>query len=174
MLRKVLTLYIGRRWRSFCGMSREQFLSRATDSLDALGYEYSTEVIDTTGAEKLMLGAGDEGVRIDVEAPVPFTVEAVTAKSNPVVGYMLKFFSTEEMREEMTADVCVVDVRGIDADSRPAIASFVSELVERSDRPPWRLTHHVGFRLAVLLRLKVKLLWRYWLGVDRSTATTPS
>jgi len=27
---------------------------------------------------------------------------------------------------------------------------------------PWDVRHHVGFRLAVLLRLKLKVMWLYW------------
>jgi hypothetical protein len=174
MLQAVLTRFIGRHWRTFCGMSREEFLDRATETLDALGYEYALETVDTTGGEKLMLGAGDEADRISVREPVPFTVDVVTAKSNPVVGYALKFFSTEEMREEMTAGASVVDIDGIDDENRPAIGAFLSGVVERSDRPPWKLTHHVGFRLAVLLRLKVKLLWRYWLDVEPEGQARPT
>lgn len=167
MLRKVLTLYIGSQWRTFCGMSSEDFVSRATETLDDLGYEYTLENINTTGGEKLMLGAGDEGSHISVDAPAPFTIDVVTAKSNPVLAFGLKFFSTEDMREEMTANACVVDVDGIDDESRSTVAALLSGVIERSDRPPWKLTHHVGFRLAVLLRLKVKLLWKYWLGVEK-------
>jgi len=174
MLHKLLTFYIGRHWRTFCGMSREEFVERATETLDALGYEYTLEEVDTTGGEKLMLGAGEEGDRIAVTEPATFTVDVVTAKSNPVVGYALKFFSTEEMREEMTAGASVVDVDGIDEESRPAIGSFLAGVIARSDRPPWKLTHHVGFRLAVLLRLKVKLLWRYWLDVDPEGEARPA
>jgi hypothetical protein len=118
-----------------------------------------------------MLGSGETGDRIEVEPPAAFTVSVVTAKSNPAVGYMLKFFSTEEMREEMTAGVCVVDLDGIDEESRPVIGEFVTGVIERSDRPPWKLTHHVGFRLAVLLRLKVKLYWRYWLETPDAQST---
>lgn len=174
MRHRLLTFYIGRHWRTFCGMSREEFLDRATGVLDDLGYEYEIESVDTTGGEKLMLGAGEEADRISVTEPASFTVEAVTAKSNPVVGYALKFFSTEEMREEMTSGASVVDVRGIDDESRPAVGALLAGVVARSDRPPWKLTHHVGFRLAVLLRLKVKLLWTYWLDVAPEGQTRPA
>ncbi|WP_254525711.1 hypothetical protein [Natrinema caseinilyticum] len=129
------------------------------------------ETTDTSGGEQLMLGSGEEGDRITVTAPDQFTVDAVTAKSNPVLAFGLKFFSTEEMREEMTADACVVDVGGIDDESRSAVGALLSGVTERSDRPPWKLTHHVGFRLAVLLRLKVRLLWRYWLNVEQTAGT---
>lgn len=166
MIQKALTLYFRRHWRTFCGMSREEFVSRATATLSTLGYEYSLEEIDTSGAEKLMLGAGDKNDRITVESPASFTIDVVTAKSNPLMAYALKLFSTEEMREEMTAGACIVDFRDIDVDSRPAIAAFVSSLVEENTYPPWRLTHHIGFRLAVILRLKVRMFWRYWLKYD--------
>lgn len=173
MIQKVLTLYFRRHWRTFCGLSREEFVTCATATLSMLGYEYSLAEIDTSGAEKLMLGAGDESVRITVESPISFTIDVVTAKSNPLTAYALKFFSTEEMREEMTAGACIVDFKNIDADSRPAIAAFVTDLVEEIPRPPWKLTHHVGFRLAVILRLKVRMFWKYWLKYDAEHEGNP-
>ena len=174
MRHRMLTFLIGSHWRTFCGMSREEFLNRATATLDDLGYEYTLEEVDTTAGEKLMLGADDEADRITVKQPASFTVNVVTATSNPVVGYALKFFSTEEMREEMTAGASVVDIDGIDDENRPLIGALLAGVVDRSDRPPWKLTHHVGFRLAVLLRLKVRVLWKYWLDVDPDGHARPT
>jgi hypothetical protein len=170
MLEKVLSLYIGRRWRSFCGMERETFVELATETLDELGYEYTYEQVETSNGEQYMLGAGDEADRITVEAPEQFTVQVVTAKANPAVGYALKFFSPKEMRDEMTSGACVVDVQDVTGTTRPHIARFLTGVVERSDHPPWKVTHHVGFRLAVLLRVKIRLLWKYWLRTSPDPA----
>jgi len=170
MFEKVLSLYIGRRWRSFCGMEREAFVELATETLDDLEYEYTYERIDTSSGEQYMLGAGDEADQLTVETPEPFTVQVVTAKANPAVGYALKFFSTKEMRDEMTSGASVVDVQDVTGTTRPHIARFLSGVIERSDHPPWEVTHHVGFRLAVLLRVKIRLLWKYWLRMSHEPA----
>lgn len=169
MFRKLLSLYIGRRWRSFCGIDREEFVELATETLNDLGYEYTREVVDTTSGEKHMLGAGDERDEITVEAPEQFTIEIVTAKANPGVGYALKFFSTQEMRQEMTSGACVVDIQDVTKATRPHIARFMQRVIERSDHPPWKVTHHVGFRLAFLLRWKIRILWKYWLRTDHES-----
>lgn len=170
MFEKLLSIYIGRRWRSFCGLDREEFVELATEALDDLGYEYTREEIETTSGEQFMLGAGDEANEITVEEPEPFTIQVVTATANPGVGYALKFFATKEMRDEMTSGACVVDLRDVTEATRPHIARFMRAVIERSDHPPWKVTHHVGFRLAVLLRWKIRLLWKYWLRADRGSA----
>lgn len=170
MFEKLLSIYIGRRWRSFCGLDREEFVELATGSLADLGYEYTHERIETTGGEQFMLGAGDEADQITVEAAEPFTIQVVTAKANPGVGYGLKFFATKEMRDEMTSGACVVDLRDVTETTRPHIARFMRAVIERSDHPPWKVTHHVGFRLAVLLRWKIRILWKYWLRADLEPA----
>lgn len=174
MFRRLLRLYIGRRWRTFCGLEREEFVALATEALEDLGYEYSLEELETTDGERFMLGAGETGEEIAVESPVPFTIQTVTAKSNPGVGFALKFFSPEEEREEMTSGACVVDLRDIDKTTRPYIARFVQRMFDLSDHPPWKVTHHVGFRLAFLLRWKIRVLWRYWLDVDQESVSNPS
>lgn len=163
MLEKALKLIIGHRWRSFCGISQKNFVELAHETLDDLGYKYSSEEFETSGAEELMLGSDEKGEQITVEAPARFSVEVVTAKSNPVLAYTLKFFSTKDRREEMTSGACVVDLYKIDHDTRPAIVKFMNRLIEKSDHPPWKVTHHAGFRLAVLLRLKIQFFWKYWL-----------
>lgn len=150
-------------------MSREEFASLAVESLDALGYEYTHETVDASKAEEFMLGAGKEVNRITVESPMSFTVDVVTAKSNPLLAFSLKFFSPEDVRDEMTSGASVVDIEGIDADSRFGVASLLAEMTARRERPPWKLTHHVGFRLAFLLRWKVKFFWWYWLETYRAT-----
>lgn len=170
MFEKLLSIYIGRRWRSFCGLSREDFVELTTETLDDLSYEYTHEQIKTTGGEKFMLGAGDEGDQITVEAPEPFTIQVVTAKANPGVGYALKFFATKEMRDEMTSGACVVDLQDVTETTRPHIAQFMRAVIEQSNRPPWKVTHHVGFRLAVLLRMKIRMLWKYWLRTEYESA----
>lgn len=170
MFEKLLSLYIGRRWRSFCGLDRAEFVELATDTLDDLGYGYTHEETDTTSGEQFMLGAGDEADEIAVDAPEPFTIQVVTAKANPGVGYGLKFFSTKEMREEMTSGACVVDLQDVTGATRPYMARFMRAVIERSDHPPWKVTHHVGFRLAVLLRWKIRILWKYWLRTDHDPA----
>lgn len=169
MFEKLVSLFIGRRWRTFCGMDRKEFVEIATASLDDLGYEYSHEELDTTDGERFMLGADATGDQIKVESPVTFTVQTVTAKSNPGVGFALKFFSTEEKREEMTSGACVVDLQTIDETTRSHMAQFMQQVIEQSDRPPWKVTHHVGFRLAFLLRWKIRILWKYWLNVDHES-----
>ncbi|ELY37754.1 hypothetical protein [Natronorubrum tibetense] len=171
MFRKLLSLYIGSRWRSFCGIDRDEFTELAIETLDELEYDYTHEVTETTSGEKYMLTAGDEKVEIAIKAPEQFTIQVVTAKANPGVGYALKFFSTKEMREEMTSNACVVDIQDVTKTTRPRIAQFMQRVIEQSDHPPWKVTHHVGFRLAFLLRWKIRILWKYWLGVDHDPAT---
>jgi hypothetical protein len=165
VLSKLLSLLIGSRWRTFCGFSHETFLARTERALRELGYEYRVEDLPATTGERVMLGAGD-GNRVSVSAPQAFDIDVIEATVDPMTGFGLKFFVPEDQREEMTADLCVVDINVVDETTRPVIAQFVERVVELSERPPWRLTHHVGFRLAVLLRLKVRLLWRYWLNLS--------
>lgn len=163
---KVVSLFVGSRWRAFCGLSREGFAGLATTTLDALDYEYAIEETATSGGERAMLGAEDEGCRIAVTSPASFEIDVVDATVDPVTNVALSFLTTEQHREELTTDLCVVTLSPIDEETRPAMARIMTRVMAASDRPPWKLTHHVKFRLAVLLRLKVKVLWEYWRRVD--------
>lgn len=169
VLSKLLSLLIGSRWRTFCGFSRKAFLVRTERALRELEYDYRVEDLPTTAGERVMLGAGD-GNRVSVCAPEAFDIDIIEATVDPLTDFGLKIFVPEDQRKEMTTDLCVVDISVVDETTRPAIARFIERVVEPSERPPWRLTHHVGFRLAVLLRLKVRLLWRYWLNMRPDTA----
>lgn len=162
VLSKLSSLLIGSRWRTFCGFSQETFLTRTEQALRELEYEYHIEDLPATAGERVMLGA-DDGDRVSVSAPEAFDIDILVATIDPLTGFGLQLFVPEDQREEMTSDLCVVDIHVVDETTRPVIAQFIERVVELSERPPWRLTHHVGFRLAVLLRLKVRLLWQYWL-----------
>lgn len=162
MRRKLVSLLVGSQWRTFCGFSEVRFRSFATTTLDSLDYEYTVEEMETTSGEQAMLGSDETGSRIAVSAPVSFEIEVVSASADPATKIAMAFLLPEDRQEEMTTDLCVVTISPIDEETRPVIARFVTHLIEESDRPPWKLTHHIKFRLAVLLRLKVKLLWRYW------------
>lgn len=166
---KLVSLFVGSRWRTFCGFSKERFRSLATMTLDALDYEYATEEMETTSGEQAMLGSDEAGSRITVSAPAAFEIEVVDAKIDPATNIAMSFLLPEDRTEEMTADLCVVTVSPIDEETRPVISQFMTRLIGESDRPPWKLTHHIKFRLAVLLRLKVKLLWGYWREIEDST-----
>lgn len=162
MLRKVLELLIGSEWRAFCGLEPERFLTLAIGVLDELGYQYTVEEISTTGGERTMLGADETGDRITVSDPASFQIEVVRARINPVTSVALSLVLTEERREELTDELSVVTLREIDDTTRDAMAVFMNRVIAESDRPPWNVSHHIGFQLAVLLRYKIKLLWGYW------------
>jgi hypothetical protein len=159
---KLVSYLVGSRWRTFCGFSKERFRSLATRILDELDYEYTIEEMETTSGEQAMLGSDEIGLRIAVSTPLSFEIEVVSASVDPATNITMSFLLPEDRQDEMTTDLCVVTVSPIDEETRPVIARFMTHLIEESDRPPWKLTHHIKFRLAVLLRLKVKLLWGYW------------
>jgi len=152
---------VGSEWRSFCGLAPDRFLALVIAALDGLGYDYARETVATTGGERTMLGADETGDRIVVSAPVAFEVEVVRATTDPLTGAALSLVMPPDRREEATGDLSVVTIRGGE-DARDAIAPFVDRVIAESDRPPWDVRHHVGFRLAVLLRLKLKVMWLYW------------
>lgn len=154
--------FVGSEWRTFCGYGPDRVLSLATAALDDLGYEYARETVATTGAERTMLGADETGDRIAVSDPVAFEVEVVRATADPLTGAALSTVLGSNRRESATAGLSVVTLREVNDETRPAMAAFVNRVIERGDRPPWDVRHHVGLRLAVLLRLKIKLLWGYW------------
>lgn len=162
MIWKLVAVFVGSRWRAFCGFSPEDFSGIASAALDELGYEYSIQEIETTQGEQTMLGADETGRRVSVTDPVPFDVDVITATVDPVTKIMLSFFVTKERRKEATGGLCVVTISDITDETRLSIARFMTRVMAMSDRPPWKLTHHIGFRLAVLLRLKVRVLWTYW------------
>lgn len=162
MLWKLVERFVGSEWRAFCGLSSERFLSLATDVLDELGYEYAVEEVTTTHGEQTMLGSDETGTRIDVTAPADFEVEVVRATNDPITRIGLSLVLTSDQREELTGDLCVVSLRRITDTNREAIAGFVNRVIAESERPPWNVSHHVRFRLAVLLRYKIKVLWGYW------------
>lgn len=164
MISKLLSSLIGSRWRTFCGFSQEAVLARTEKTLRELEYEYSVKDLPATAGERVMLGA-DGGDRVSISSPEAFDIDIIDATIDPLTGFGLQLFVAKDQREEMTSDLCVVDVSAVNEATRPVIAQFVKRFVELSERPPWRLTHHVGFRLAVLLRFKVRLLWQYWLNL---------
>jgi hypothetical protein len=163
VLSKLLSLLIGSRWRTFCGFSHETFLARTEQALRELDYEYTVEELPASAGERVMLGA-DDGDRVSVSSPEAFDIDIIVATVDPLTGFGLQLFVPEEQRDEMTSELCVVDINVVDETTRPVIGRFIERVVELSERPPWKVTHHVGFRLAVLLRLKVRLLWQYWLN----------
>lgn len=154
--------FVGSEWRTFCGYGPDRTLSLATAALDDLGYDYNRETVTTTGAERTMLGAEGTGDRLVVSDPVAFEVEVVRATADPLTGAALSAVLGPERRESATGGLSVVTLRPVDDRTRPAMAAFVNRLIERADRPPWDVHHHIGLRLAVLLRYKIKLLWSYW------------
>lgn len=167
MLWKLVSLLVGSRWRTFCGYSRSDFREQTTAVLDDLGYEYEVDEAEATKSEEVMLGA-EEGTTIRVREPAAFEITILSATADPLTRFGLQLFMTEKRREEVTGDLSVVDIGEIDAANESAIATYVTAVIDACDRPPWKLTHHVGFRLAFLLRLKVRLLWRYWQSVEQN------
>jgi hypothetical protein len=168
---KLVSLLVGSRWRTFCGLSEERFRSLARTALDSLDYAYTVEEMETTSGEQAMLGSDEAGSRIAVSVPAAFEIEVVDAKIDPATNIAMSFLLPEDRTEEMTADLCVVTLSPVAEETRSTIARFMTRLIAESDRPPWKLTHHIKFRLAVLLRIKVKLLWGYWREIEDSQPT---
>lgn len=162
MLWRAIELLVGSEWRAFSGLGPERFLALAIGVLDELGYRYTVEEISTTGGERTMLGADETGDRIVVSDPASFQIEVIRASINPITGVALSAVLTEERREELTDELSVVTLREVDDTTRDAMAAFMTRVIAESDRPPWNVSHHIGFQLAVLLRYKIKLLWSYW------------
>ncbi|WP_336346068.1 hypothetical protein [Halalkalicoccus ordinarius] len=162
MLWKAIELLVGSEWRAFCGLGPDRFLALAIGVLDELGYQHTVEEISTTEGERTMLGADETGDRIIVSDPASFQIEVIRARINPITSVALSFVLTEERREELTDDLSVVTLREIDDTTRDAMAAFMNRVIAESDRPPWNVSHHIGFQLAVLLRYKIKILWGYW------------
>jgi hypothetical protein len=163
---RVLTRLIRARWRTFCGLEQESLLKVMTEALTALEYEFSTETLDPTETERKMLGSNTSGFLLTVEEPTSFEVEIIPATVDPLTGAVTRFVLPEEKQREATADLCVVTVSPIDHKNRPTVASFLTSVIERCERRPWKVSHHMSFRLAILLRVKIRLLWTYWLAVD--------
>lgn len=169
MLVRILTRLIGSEWRAFCGVSRDDFVSLTTTILECEGYEYQTDEFEPTSGERVIFGSDEDGDRIEVLAPVDFEIDVISATADPLTRFGIGFVLDEDQRRAAMAELCIVTIRGLDADTRPYVANVVRQVVDESDRPPWYLVHHVSFRLAVLLRLKVRLLWKYWLDVYELT-----
>ena len=159
---KAIGLLVGSEWRAFCGLGPGRFLGLTTSVLEELGYQYTVEELSTTRGERTMLGADETGDRIVVTDPVAFQIDVVRARNDPISSVALSFVLTEERREELTTELSVVTLREIDETTREAMAAVMNRVIAESDRPPWDVSHHIGFQLAVLLRYKVKLLWNYW------------
>ena len=173
MFWKGVSLLVGSQWRAFCGLSQEQFVSIARTVLDDLGYQYRIEEVAVTQGEQTLLGADEDGRRFVVSSPTSFEVEVITATVDPVTNFAMSVTVTEEEQADIVSDLCVVTLRPVTTDSRREIARFMSDVIATSDSPPWQLTHHIKFRLAVLLRLKVRLLWKYWDHVSACTEEKP-
>lgn len=165
MFWKLVSLLVGSQWRTFCGFSQERFVEAAVTALDDLGYQYGFEETTATQGEQTLLGAEEGGKRLTVSAPTSFDVTVITATMDPITNFALSVFVTEERLDEITSDLCIVTLRPVTDETRREIARLVAAIVAESETPPWKLTHHIKFRLAVLLRLKVRLLWKYWLHV---------
>lgn len=146
-------------------MSREAFMETATTALDELEYEYSTHELSTTNAEQVMLGADQSGDLIKVEDPISFDILVIDATGNPLTRVTLGFFVSRAEKEELYSDLSVVTFSEFSSETRPAIGEFVRILTDHSAKPPWNVSHHYHFRLAFLLRRKIRILWKYWLHV---------
>jgi len=162
MFWKLVELLIGSEWRTFCGFKPERFLALSTGVLDELEYSYSLEEVSTTSGERTMLGADQASKQIIVSDPATFKIEIVRATADPITGAVTSLVLTPDRREEVTGELCVVDLSKVNDQTRNAMAVFINRVIAESDRPPWEVTHHIGFRLAVLLRMKVRLMWGYW------------
>lgn len=163
MIWKLISILIGSRWRTFCGLSQDDFLANVVAVLDELGYRYERTEVTTTQGEKRLLGAENTGVRVVVSHPVAFDITVIAATVDPMTNFMMTLFVTENDIKRMTTDLSVVTVSNINNETRPLAGQFMTRVIEECEPPPWKLTHHLKFRLAILLRMKVKLLWTYWL-----------
>lgn len=169
---RVLTRVIGSRWRTFCGYDQETFLDAVTESLCDLGYEFTVSETEPTDTERTMFGADTTGYTITVEDESTFEIGLIPARIDPVAGFMMRFVLPEQKRQESIEDLCVVTVSSISRSNRGAIASLLTDVIDRLERRPWDVSHHASFRLAVLLRVKVRVLWQYWCAVAQSDSNT--
>jgi len=169
---RVLTRVIGSRWRTFCGYDQEAFIDAVVESLDDLEYDFTVSETEPTDTERTMFGADTTGYTITVEDEQAFEIGLIPARIDPIAGFMMRFVLPEQKRQESTEDLCVVTVSSICRGNREAIASLLADVIDRLERCPWDVSHHASFRLAVLLRVKVRVLWQYWCAVARSDSNS--
>jgi hypothetical protein len=162
---RLLTRLIGSQWRVFCGLSQESFVTTVVETLAASEYSFAVKETEPTDTERTMLGADVSGQRITVKEPASFEIEVISATVDPLTGFMMGFLLPEEKQKEATKDLCVVTISPIDQENRPEIAPLLTEIIGCCERPPWKVSHHTSFQLAVLLRVKIRLLWTYWLTI---------
>jgi hypothetical protein len=164
LYRFIVPLLFRSRWRTFCGLSADAAIELISRALAELEYQYTVTEDTATKWEHLMLGAEETCTRFEIQSPAAFEFEVLQVSSDPLTGFALEVFMPEARRKEVTSEVCVITISPVVEGTEPAISEVVRRLVALSERPPpWQVDHHVGFRLAVLLRLKVRLLWTYWL-----------
>jgi hypothetical protein len=168
--RCLVGMLVRRRWRTFCGCSHDELVVRAEAALSELGLSCWIAKSTPTGAERSVFGA-EQATRIRIEE-MGFAVTVTSVTDDFLLRTALRIISSEATLSKRTGRLAIIDVRPIEPSERREVASFITALVARMEHPPWKI-QHPRFRLAFLLRYKVRLLWKYWLPADREHETPP-
>jgi len=142
------------RWRDYCGISAGELEKVLGDVLAEMKIDKLISRVTATSAEKLMLGSSPEITAVKV-----LLEEAVTIKIVPVVGDpMMRIVSRFFNEQGLIRRAAIVDISPLTASNRRVIAKIMERVFRKLDQKPWQFTD-LKFRLAVLLRLKIKRNW---------------
>lgn len=169
-LRSLTGLFIGGSWRTFAGAGHDELTGHLDRALQELGWAFTRSAATPTGAERVVFGAERSTTFQLTEAGLRVTVTSVG--HDILLRGALRLVGTGDAAHRSRGRASIIDVRPIRRFNRRAVARLLVRIAKRLDREPWRVDHP-RFRLAPLLRLKVRLMWRYWLecGEDGSPGT---
>lgn len=159
--RTLLSILIGRTWRTFVGTSHDELSDTIDRTLTELEWSFDRQATDPASGEQAIFGA-EEATRFEL-ADQEWALTVTSVSYDPLLRAFMALSSSESTKSKYTKTACIIDVRPISREAEPQIRQFVQHLFDELNEDPWSI-NHPRFAYSPLLRYKVKLLWRYWLS----------
>lgn len=142
------------RWKNFIAYSYDELIDAFEDAFCELGYDYE----GGPGKPSVLLGSNENSYIYFVRPRKkgdPVTVRIVEAVADPVT----KVATYLNGSRKYFSGACLIDISPFDRESKEAMKKALEMIRRNSPKEFWDLSHHPRFRLAVLLRLRIKQNW---------------
>lgn len=155
----LLRVFVGRKWQNFIGLSFEETRAVLQEVAHDLGWEYTVSEESSSLGDRIVLGGG-ETTSFQFEDQ-GFTVDCVSASFDPVQRAIIGLVVREETKSKYENATTVLRISPISSETEPAVATFITTLIDSLEKEPWKITHP-RFSLSPILQYKTRLFWEYW------------
>lgn len=142
------------RWRDYCGASAEELATTLEGVLASLGITFQKKQVPAHPAEVTMLGSSKETTVFEIGAADSFSIRIIPVTGDP----FLRIWSRILTERSLVQKASVLDIHPLTDSTKPVIGEVMRMVFQQLKRQPWEFSD-LKFRLAVLLRLKIKRNW---------------